>query len=83
MTTAFEENVVLVANPSKSGGEWWRGTLVGSGKSGLFPKNFVQVVEPGEQSVTGLCKNGLSMMLKSLRRRCMIILGAAKKNYNF
>lgn len=53
---------MLVANPSKSGGDWWRGTLVGSGKSGLFPKNFVQVVEPGEQSDTGLCKDVLSMM---------------------
>ena len=49
---------MLVANPSKSGGDWWRGTLVGSGQSGLFPKTFVQVVEPGEQSVTDYVKMG-------------------------
>ncbi|KAK2460698.1 hypothetical protein APHAL10511_007168 [Amanita phalloides] len=43
---SFEENVTLVANPSKSGGDWWHGRLIGTGKSGLFPKTFVQVIEP-------------------------------------
>jgi hypothetical protein len=79
---AFEENVVLVANPSRSGGDWWHGTLVGSGKSGLFPKTFVQVVEPGEQSATDLLKNGLSMMYKSPRKPCTIILAAVQMNYS-
>jgi len=39
---AFGENLVLTAHPSKSGGDWWYGTLLTSGKSGLFPKTFVQ-----------------------------------------
>jgi hypothetical protein len=37
---------VLLANPSKSGGDWWYGTLVKSGKKGLFPKTYVQEVFP-------------------------------------
>ncbi|KAH8829709.1 hypothetical protein DL96DRAFT_1669029 [Flagelloscypha sp. PMI_526] len=43
---SFPENLVLLANPSKSGGDWWYGTLVKSGKKGLFPKTYVQEVFP-------------------------------------
>ncbi|KAF8626353.1 hypothetical protein AX15_005009 [Amanita polypyramis BW_CC] len=43
---SFGENLVLVANPSKSGGDWYYGTLLSTRKSGLFPKTFVQVIEP-------------------------------------
>ncbi|KAF8888235.1 hypothetical protein BD779DRAFT_1524285 [Infundibulicybe gibba] len=43
---SFEENVVLTANPSKSDGDWWYGTLVSNGKSGLFPRAYVQTFEP-------------------------------------
>ncbi|KAF8976839.1 hypothetical protein BDQ17DRAFT_1293659, partial [Cyathus striatus] len=42
----FDENIVLVANPSKSGSDWWYGTRVKDGKAGLFPKTYVQVAEP-------------------------------------
>ena len=44
---AFKENVMLVVNPSKSGGDWWFGRFVGgggNGKGGLFPKAYVEVV---------------------------------------
>jgi len=43
---SFGENLIIVANPSKSGGDWWYGTTVNSGKSGLFPKNYVEVITP-------------------------------------
>ncbi|THV00744.1 hypothetical protein K435DRAFT_750939 [Dendrothele bispora CBS 962.96] len=43
---SFAENVMLVANPSKTGGDWWYGKLETSGKSGLFPKTFVEEVKP-------------------------------------
>ncbi|KAF8959742.1 hypothetical protein BDZ97DRAFT_1836791 [Flammula alnicola] len=43
---SFGENLMLVANPSKSGGDWWYGTTVNTGKSGLFPKTYVEVVTP-------------------------------------
>ncbi|KDR82039.1 hypothetical protein GALMADRAFT_240494 [Galerina marginata CBS 339.88] len=43
---SFGENIVIVANPSKSGGDWWYGTTVNDGKFGLFPKNYVEVVTP-------------------------------------
>lgn len=44
---AFTENVILIANPSKSGGDWWFGRNVVSGKSGLFPKTYIEIVKPG------------------------------------
>ena len=43
---AFGENLIIIANPSKSGGEWWYGTIGNTGKSGLFPKTYVEVVKP-------------------------------------
>jgi len=43
---SFAENVILLANPSKTGGDWWFGSLVRGGKSGLFPKTYVDIVEP-------------------------------------
>jgi Variant SH3 domain len=43
-TTAFDENLIITANPSKSGGDWWYGSLVSNGKSGVFPKTYVDVV---------------------------------------
>lgn len=43
----FEENVIIEAHPSKSGGAWWYGTIVRSGKKGFFPNAYVQEVENG------------------------------------
>ncbi|PPQ91776.1 hypothetical protein CVT25_000421 [Psilocybe cyanescens] len=43
---SFGENLMINANPSKSGGDWWYGTVVNTGKSGLFPKTYVEVVKP-------------------------------------
>ncbi|KAF4578312.1 hypothetical protein EYR36_000119 [Pleurotus pulmonarius] len=40
----FGENLILIANPSKSGGDWWYGTIIKDGKSGLFPKTYVEAV---------------------------------------
>lgn len=48
---AFGENVILTAHPSKTGGDWWYGTLVRDGKSGLFPKTYVQTVDNGRPLV--------------------------------
>lgn len=44
---AFGENLILTAHPSKSGGDWWYGTVVRDGKSGFFPKTYVQSVDVG------------------------------------
>ncbi|KAF4614764.1 hypothetical protein D9613_003419 [Agrocybe pediades] len=43
---SFAENLIIEANPSKSGGEWWYGKALSTGKSGLFPKTYVEVVKP-------------------------------------
>ncbi|OBZ75962.1 Actin cytoskeleton-regulatory complex protein pan1 [Grifola frondosa] len=42
---AFAENMMITAHPSKSGGDWWYGTIVRNAKSGFFPKTYVQEVE--------------------------------------
>jgi hypothetical protein len=42
---SFGENLILTAHPSKSGGDWWYGTVTRDGKSGFFPKTYVQIVE--------------------------------------
>ncbi|KAI8974238.1 hypothetical protein BD414DRAFT_498547 [Trametes punicea] len=40
----FGENMILTVHPSKSGSDWWYGTLVRDGKSGFFPKTYVEQV---------------------------------------
>ncbi|KAH9053752.1 hypothetical protein EDB87DRAFT_1650194 [Lactarius vividus] len=42
---SFGENLVIIAHPSKSGGDWWYGTVANSGKAGFFPKTYVQDIE--------------------------------------
>lgn len=39
---SFDENVILKANPSKTDGDWWFGTVVTTGRSGLFPRTYVE-----------------------------------------
>ncbi|KAI9451971.1 hypothetical protein BJY52DRAFT_1295264 [Lactarius psammicola] len=41
----FGENLVIIAHPSKTGGDWWYGTVASSGKAGFFPKTYVQGLE--------------------------------------
>jgi hypothetical protein len=45
--TAFKENIIILAHPSKTGGDWWYGHMVRGGKPGFFPANYVKVVKPG------------------------------------
>lgn len=47
---AFGENLVITAYVSKTGGDWWYGTIVTSGKTGFFPKTYVQIFETSERS---------------------------------
>lgn len=42
---AFAENLILHAQPSKSGGPWWYGSISGSGTKGFFPSSYVQVLD--------------------------------------
>jgi hypothetical protein len=51
---AFGENLILKAHPSKSGTDWWYGTLIRDGKSGFFPRTYVQIVEHGTSHPCGL-----------------------------
>jgi hypothetical protein len=45
---AFSENLVITAHASKTGGDWWHGTVVSNGKTGFFPKTYVQTFETGK-----------------------------------
>ena len=45
---AFVENIVITAHASKSGSDWWHGTVVSNGKTGFFPKTYVQTLETGK-----------------------------------
>lgn len=45
---AFGENLVITAHASKTGGDWWYGTIVSSGKTGFFPNTYVQAFETGK-----------------------------------
>lgn len=45
---AFPENATLKAHPSKSGGDWWYGTVIASGKSGIFPQTYVETYKTGK-----------------------------------
>ncbi|QRW00930.1 actin cytoskeleton-regulatory complex protein pan1 [Ceratobasidium sp. AG-Ba] len=42
---SFAENMMIDAYPSKSGGDWWYGTISKTGKKGFFPRSYVDVVE--------------------------------------
>ncbi|KAI9449187.1 hypothetical protein F5148DRAFT_1248554 [Russula earlei] len=42
---SFGENLVITAHASKTGSDWWYGTLISSGKTGFFPKIYVQTIE--------------------------------------
>jgi hypothetical protein len=44
---AFDENVVLSAHPSKSGSDWWYGTLVKNNQKGFFPSSYVTIIDQG------------------------------------
>ncbi len=46
---AFGENLIISAHPSKSGGDWWYGTLVSNGKRGFFPAGYVAVIDQGRE----------------------------------
>ncbi|KAG0143956.1 hypothetical protein CROQUDRAFT_48072 [Cronartium quercuum f. sp. fusiforme G11] len=38
----LEENLVVSAHPSKTDGDWWYGTIERTGKSGTFPRTYVE-----------------------------------------
>lgn len=55
VSIGFAENLILKANPSKTGGDWWYGTVVRDGKSGFFPNTYVEPVEIGECPLDFYC----------------------------
>lgn len=70
--SGFAENLIIVANPSKSGGDWWYGKVEATGKSGLFPKTYVDVVQSSEIVIYIFVDKVLS-----------ILIGKAKAIYSY
>lgn len=44
---AFGENLIISANPSKSGSDWWYGKLEKEGTKGFLPKSYITVIDQG------------------------------------
>lgn len=40
----------IISNIKRHLGGWWEGTLEATGKAGMFPDNFVRVLEPDDKS---------------------------------
>ena len=62
----------MVAHPSKSGGDWWYGRNVSTGKRGLFPKTYVEVVKPCK-SLHPFAYYKLLNLIQRKQRHCMIM----------
>lgn len=59
---------VTITNIKIQPGGWWEGTLTATGRTGMFPDNFVRVLEPDD-------KNPVVLRDKTaaLNRRCKVI----------
>lgn len=58
---------MLTAHPSKSGGDWWYGTVVRDAKSGFFPQTYVARVKPGKSIFTAqLSSNSTFFSVKAI-----------------
>lgn len=40
----------IIQNIKVQPGGWWEGTIAASGKTGMFPDNFVRVLEPDDKN---------------------------------
>lgn len=40
----------IIYNIKRQSGGWWEGTLTANGKTGMFPDNFVRVLDSDEKS---------------------------------
>lgn len=40
----------IINNIKRQSGGWWEGTLASTGKTGMFPDNFVRVLESDDKS---------------------------------
>ncbi|XP_059620996.1 SH3 domain-containing kinase-binding protein 1 [Phlebotomus argentipes] len=65
----------IIQNIKVQPGGWWEGTIASSGKSGMFPDNFVRVLEPDD-------KNPVVLRDKSAasNRRCKVVYSYTQNN---
>ncbi|XP_055716038.1 CD2-associated protein [Phlebotomus papatasi] len=65
----------IIQNIKVQPGGWWEGTIAASGKTGMFPDNFVRVLEPDD-------KNPVVLRDKSAtsNRRCKVVYSYTQNN---
>uniref|UniRef100_A0A1L8DMH6 Putative adaptor protein cms/seta n=1 Tax=Nyssomyia neivai TaxID=330878 RepID=A0A1L8DMH6_9DIPT len=65
----------IIQNIKVQPGGWWEGTVASSGKTGMFPDNFVRVLEPDD-------KNPVVLRDKSAtsNRRCKVVYSYTQNN---
>ena len=62
--------MIIIANPSKSGGAWWYGKAVKEGKSGFFPSTYVQELENG-RSKYSFIRNQVTQSALSVKAKAL------------
>ncbi|GAB0092469.1 SH3 domain-containing protein [Sergentomyia squamirostris] len=65
----------IIENIKVQPGGWWEGTLAAAGKTGMFPDNFVRVLEPDD-------KNPVVLRDKTAtsNRRCKVVYSYTQNN---
>lgn len=63
-------NLILLAHPSKSGSDWWHGTVVRDGKSGFFPKTYVAIVDTSK-ILTSSCRCSFAYLIVSVKAKAL------------
>lgn len=65
----------IIHNIKIQPGGWWEGTLASNGRTGMFPDNFVHIIDPDEKSPVVLRDKSATA-----HRRCKVIYSYTQQN---
>uniref|UniRef100_A0A336LZJ7 CSON006248 protein n=1 Tax=Culicoides sonorensis TaxID=179676 RepID=A0A336LZJ7_CULSO len=65
----------IITNIKIKPGGWWEGTISSSGKTGMFPDNFVRVLEPDDKNPVVLRDKSATIV-----RRCKVVYSYQENN---
>ncbi|XP_055382904.1 E3 ubiquitin-protein ligase SH3RF2 isoform X2 [Condylostylus longicornis] len=66
----------IIHNIKKQPGGWWLGTLASNGKTGMFPDNFVRVLDNNEEKSPVV----LRPKSESIHRKCKVVYSYTQNN---